>query len=211
MLLTKTEPEVWVESLSEKIRERTARVGIVGLGYVGLPLAVEFAKAGFTVTGIDLQGSKVDGINLGRSHVADIPSEEVAQLVESGKLTATSDFSVIADLDTINICVPTPLRKTKDPDMSYIVSACNQISQHLHPGTLVILESTTYPGTTDELVLPALQKPNLRIGEEFFLCFSPERVDPGNPQYRTKNIPKVVGGVTPACTQLGALVLFPSA
>jgi len=205
MLLTKTEPEVWVESLSEKIRERTARVGIVGLGYVGLPLAVEFAKAGFTVTGIDLQGSKVDGINLGRSHVADIPSEEVAQLVESGKLTATSDFSVIADLDTINICVPTPLRKTKDPDMSYIVSACNQIGQHLHPGTLVILESTTYPGTTDELVLPALQKPNLRIGEEFFLCFSPERVDPGNPQYRTKNIPKVVGGVTPACTQLGAL------
>ena len=132
MLLTKTEPEVWVESLSEKIRERTARVGIVGLGYVGLPLAVEFAKAGFTVTGIDLQGSKVDGINLGRSHVADIPTEEVAQLVESGKLTATSDFSVIADLDTINICVPTPLRKTKDPDMSYIVSACNQIGQHLH-------------------------------------------------------------------------------
>src|SRR6185312_3351734 len=205
MLLTKTEPEVWVESLSEKIRERTARVGIVGLGYVGLPLAVEFAKAGFTVTGIDLQGSKVDGINLGRSHVADIPTEEVAQLVESGKLTATSDFSVIADLDTINICVPTPLRKTKDPDMSYIVSACNQISQHLHPGTLVILESTTYPGTTDELVLPALQKPNLRVGEEFFLCFSPERVDPGNAQYRTRNIPKVVGGVTPECTRLGAL------
>jgi UDP-N-acetyl-D-glucosamine dehydrogenase len=205
MLLTKTEPEVWVESLSEKIRARSARVGIVGLGYVGLPLAVEFAKAGFTVTGIDLQQSKVDGINLGRSHVADIRSEELAELVESGKLTATSDFSVIAHLDTINICVPTPLRKTKDPDMSYIVSACNQISQHLHPGTLVILESTTYPGTTDELVLPALQKPNLRVGEEFFLCFSPERVDPGNAQYRTRNIPKVVGGVTPECTRLGAL------
>jgi UDP-N-acetyl-D-glucosamine dehydrogenase len=205
MLLTKTEPEVWVESLSEKIRARTARVGIVGLGYVGLPLAVEFAKAGFTVTGIDLQESKVDGINLGRSHVGDIRSEELAGLVESGKLTATSDFSVIADLDTINICVPTPLRKTKDPDMSYIVSACGQIAQHLHPGMLVILESTTYPGTTDELVLPALQKTNLRVGEEFFLCFSPERVDPGNPQYHTRNIPKVVGGVTPACTQLGAL------
>ncbi|HXR76523.1 MAG TPA: nucleotide sugar dehydrogenase [Bryobacteraceae bacterium] len=205
MLLTKTEPEVWVESLSEKIRARSARVGIVGLGYVGLPLAVEFAKAGFTVTGIDLQQSKVDGINLGRSHVADIRSEELAELVESGKLTATSDFSAIAHLDTINICVPTPLRKTKDPDMSYIVSACNQISQHLHPGTLVILESTTYPGTTDELVLPALQKPNLRVGEEFFLCFSPERVDPGNAQYRTRNIPKVVGGVTPECTRLGAL------
>jgi UDP-N-acetyl-D-glucosamine dehydrogenase len=205
MLLTKTEPEVWVESLSEKICARSARVGIVGLGYVGLPLAVEFAKAGFTVTGIDLQQSKVDGINLGRSHVADIRSEELAELVESGKLTATSDFSVIAHLDTINICVPTPLRKTKDPDMSYIVSACNQISQHLHPGTLVILESTTYPGTTDELVLPALQKPNLRVGEEFFLCFSPERVDPGNAQYRTRNIPKVVGGVTPECTRLGAL------
>lgn len=205
MLLTKTEPEVWVDALAEKIRARSAKVGIVGLGYVGLPLAVEFAKAGFTVTGIDLQESKVDGINLGRSHVGDIRSEEIAELVEAGKLKATSDFSVIADLDTINICVPTPLRKTKDPDMSYIVSACNQISQHLHPGMLVILESTTYPGTTDEVVLSALQKPNLRAGQEFFLCFSPERVDPGNPRYRTKNIPKVVGGVTPDCTRLGAL------
>jgi len=195
----------WIETLSSKVSNRTARVGIVGLGYVGLPLAVEFAKAGFSVTGIDLVDSKVARINCGDSYVQDISSEDLCALVETGKLCATSDFSVIADLDTINICVPTPLRKTKDPDMSYIVSACQEISKYLHPGMLVILESTTYPGTTEELVLPMLSESGLQVGQDFFLCFSPERVDPGNPKYQTRNIPKVVGGVTSACTEMGAL------
>jgi UDP-N-acetyl-D-glucosamine dehydrogenase len=193
------------EALAEKIRARTARVGVVGLGYVGLPLAVEFAKAGFCVTGIDVQDSKVAGVNAGHSYVQDVSDTVLAPLVEEKKLRATTDFSVVSDLDTINICVPTPLRKTKDPDMSFVVTACQQIAQYFHAGMLVILESTTYPGTTDELVLPMLERPDLRAGRDFFLCFSPERVDPGNPRYQTVNIPKVVGGVTPTCTDMGAL------
>jgi UDP-N-acetyl-D-glucosamine dehydrogenase len=192
------------EALANKISARTARVGIVGLGYVGLPLAVEYAKAGFTVTGIDLVESKVARINAGDSYVQDIDPAEVEALVKEGKLQATTDFSVIAELDTINICVPTPLRKTKDPDMSYIVSACQEIAKYFHPGMLAILESTTYPGTTEEVVLPMLTRPGLEIGRDFFLCFSPERVDPGNPNFQTHNIPKVVGGITPACTEMGA-------
>jgi UDP-N-acetyl-D-glucosamine dehydrogenase len=191
--------------LEEKIRTRRARVGIVGLGYVGLPLAVEFAKAGFTVTGIDISAEKTQRVNAGDSYIADIPSSTLAPLVESGKLRATGDFSAVLELDTINICVPTPLRKTKDPDMSYIVSSCQEIARHFHAGTLVILESTTYPGTTDELVLPMLSKGGLQVGHDFFLCFSPERVDPGNPRYQTANIPKVVGGCTAACTRVGQL------
>ena len=191
--------------LREKISTRTARVGIVGLGYVGLPLAVEFAKAGFSVTGIDLVDSKVARINAGDSYVQDIPGSEVSELVNSGRLSATTDFSVIRDLDTINICVPTPLRKTKDPDMSYIVSACQEIAKYFHPGILAILESTTYPGTTEELVLPLLNASGLQVGLDFFLCFSPERVDPGNPKFQTHNIPKVVGGITPECTEMGKL------
>jgi len=190
--------------LAEKIANKTARVGIIGLGYVGLPLAVEYAKAGFSVTGIDLIESKVERINAGDSYVQDIAAADVAALVETGKLRATRDFSVVAELDTINICVPTPLRKTKDPDMSFIVSACQEIAKYVHPGMLAILESTTYPGTTDELVLPMLAGSGLQVGRDFFLCFSPERVDPGNPKFQTRNIPKVVGGVTPACTKLGA-------
>ncbi len=193
------------ELLGEKIRARTARVGIVGLGYVGLPLAVEFAKAGFTVTGIDLSEEKTRSVNAGDSYVGDIPTAALGPLVEAGKLRATTDFSVVGELDTINICVPTPLRKTKDPDMSYIVSACQEIARHFRAGSLVILESTTYPGTTDEVVLPMLAKSGLKVGEDFFLCFSPERVDPGNPKYQTRNIPKVVGGVTAACTEMGRL------
>jgi UDP-N-acetyl-D-glucosamine dehydrogenase len=189
--------------LEEKIRARTARVGIVGLGYVGLPLAVEFAKAGFTVTGIDVSESKTRKVNSGDSYVGDIPSATLGPLVESGKLSATTDFAAVLDLDTINICVPTPLRKTKDPDMSYIVSSCEAMARHFHPGMLVILESTTYPGTTDEVVLPMLSKSGLEVGKDFFLCFSPERVDPGNAKYQTANIPKVVGGVTQACTEMG--------
>jgi UDP-N-acetyl-D-glucosamine dehydrogenase len=192
-------------ALTEKIANRTARVGIIGLGYVGLPLAVEFAKAGFSVTGIDLIESKVARINAGDSYVQDVPSAEVASLVEAGKLRATADFGAIAEMDTINICVPTPLRKTKDPDMSYIVSACQEIAKFIRPGTLAILESTTYPGTTDELVLPMLAQSGMQVGRDFFLCFSPERVDPGNARFQTRNIPKVVGGVTPECTRLGTL------
>jgi UDP-N-acetyl-D-glucosamine dehydrogenase len=191
--------------LEEKIRSRTARVGIIGLGYVGLPLAVEFAKAGFTVTGIDVNEAKTRSVNAGESYVGDIGNATLAELVSAGKIRATTDFSAILELDTINICVPTPLRKTKDPDMSYIVSACQEIAKHFRPGMLVILESTTYPGTTDEVVLPMIAQSGLEIGKDFFLCFSPERVDPGNAQYQTRNIPKVVGGVTPACTEMGRL------
>jgi UDP-N-acetyl-D-glucosamine dehydrogenase len=191
--------------LEEKIRSHSARVGVVGLGYVGLPLAVEFARAGFAVTGIDIIAEKVRRVNAGDSYVGDIPSAVLGPLVESGMLRATTDFRAVRDLDTINICVPTPLRKTKDPDMSFIVSSCEEIARHFHPGMLVILESTTYPGTTDELVLPLLEKSGLKVGRDFFLCFSPERVDPGNPLYQTANIPKVVGGCTAACTDMGRL------
>jgi UDP-N-acetyl-D-glucosamine dehydrogenase len=194
-----------LEALKQKIEARTARVGIVGLGYVGLPLAVEFANAGFTVTGIDVLQAKVDGLNRGESHVQDVPSAEIAKFVGEKKFNATTDFSVVRELDTINICVPTPLRKTKDPDMSFIVSAVDEIAKHFHPGLLIILESTTYPGTTDELLLPTFEKLGYKVGEDFFLCFSPERVDPGNPTYQTHNTPKVVGGVTPACTKMGEL------
>jgi len=191
--------------LAEKIRTRGARVGVVGLGYVGLPLAVEFARAGFCVTGIDLSQEKVRRVNAGDSYVGDVPSAVLGPLVESGKLRATTDYSAVLELDTIDICVPTPLRKTKDPDMSFIVSACQEIAGHFHAGMLIVLESTTYPGTTDELVLPMLSKSGLEVGRDFFLCFSPERVDPGNPQFQTVNIPKVVGGCTPACTKMGQL------
>jgi len=192
-------------ALEEKLRSKTARIGIVGLGYVGLPLAVEFAKAGFHVTGIDIQDSKVASLNSGDFYVQDVDGQTLTDLLESGHLVATTDFSVIAELDTINICVPTPLRKTKDPDMSYIVEAGRQIAMYAHPGFLVILESTTYPGTTEELLLPMFETPDYKVGRDFFLCFSPERVDPGNPLFQTVNIPKVVGGVTEACTAMGTL------
>jgi UDP-N-acetyl-D-glucosamine dehydrogenase len=193
------------EALAAKIATRRARVGIVGLGYVGLPLAVEFARAGFDVTGIDISEQKIERVNCGDSYVGDVPTATLSPLVAEGKLRATADFSVIRELDTINICVPTPLRKTKDPDMSFIVSSCQEIAKYFHPGMLVILESTTYPGTTDELVLPMLSASGLLAGRDFFLCFSPERVDPGNPKYQTVNIPKVVGGYTPECTEMGRL------
>jgi UDP-N-acetyl-D-glucosamine dehydrogenase len=193
-------------SLLEKIQSRRARTGVVGLGYVGLPLAVELAKAGFHATGIDLDDRKIQAINAGRSYIPDVATEDVRTLHDTGRLDATTDFSVVRDLDTINICVPTPLRKTKDPDMSYIVSAVESIAQHLHRGMLIVLESTTYPGTTDEVVQPLLEATGLKAGEDFFLAFSPERVDPGNPTFQTHNVPKVVGGYTPACAELaGAL------
>jgi UDP-N-acetyl-D-glucosamine dehydrogenase len=192
-------------TLKERIKNKTARVGVLGLGYVGLPLAVEFARAGFEVTGIDVQQGKVDSFNSGRSYIKDVPDEVFGPLVSSGKLKATTDFAVIEQLDTIDICVPTPLRKTKDPDMSYVVAARDGIAEHIHPGLLVMLESTTYPGTTDELILPKLEESGLKVGEDFFVCFSPERVDPGNARFQTANIPKVVGGITPTCTEIGAL------
>ncbi|HVY91848.1 MAG TPA: nucleotide sugar dehydrogenase, partial [Bryobacteraceae bacterium] len=193
------------KTLAEKIKSKTAKVGVVGLGYVGLPLAVEYAAEGYDVVGIDLNPGKTDRINAGESYVGDVPTSTMEPLVKAGKLKATTDFSAVKDLDTINICVPTPLRKTKDPDMSYIVNACEEIANYFHPGMLVILESTTYPGTTDELVRPILERNGLKAGEDFFLCFSPERVDPGNPKFQTKNIPKVVGGYTAECTEIGRL------
>ncbi len=192
--------------LHASVSEKRARLGVLGLGYVGLPLAVEFAKAGFNVTGIDVSQEKVDLFNSGHSYIKDVPDSVFAPLVASGKLRATTDFSVIRDLETIDICVPTPLRKTKDPDMSFVVAATEAIAANLHPGLLVILESTTYPGTTDELVLPRLESSGLKVGKDFFLCFSPERVDPGNAKFQTANIPKVIGGMTPVCTELGALL-----
>ena len=192
------------DDLLKKIQSRQARVGVVGLGYVGLPLAVEFANAGFTVTGIDIDEAKVAALNRGESYIQDIATAVLAPLVKAGRIAATTDFAAVAALDTINICVPTPLRKTKDPDMSYIVSSCQEVTKHFHPGMLVILESTTYPGTTNELMLPMFEQPGLKAGEDFFMCFSPERVDPGNAKFQTRNIPKVVGGITPACTEIGA-------
>jgi UDP-N-acetyl-D-glucosamine dehydrogenase len=191
-------------ALLTRIGERRARVGVVGLGYVGLPLAVEFGRAGLTVTGIDLDSRKVAAINAGESYVPDVPTEDVRTLHEAGRLNATTDFSVIRELDTINICVPTPLRKTKDPDLSYVVGATERIAEHLHPGMLVVLESTTYPGTTAELLQPMLEAGGLRVGRDVFLAFSPERVDPSNPTFNTRNTPKVVGGVTPACSHLAS-------
>lgn len=193
------------EKLAEKIKSHKAQVGVVGLGYVGLPLVVEFAEAGFTVTGIDLDRRKVDMINKGESYIQDIPTSVLKPLFDAGRIKATTDFGVVKDLDTINICVPTPLGKSKEPDMSYIVKSCESLAKNFHPGLLLILESTTYPGTTDELMLPMFEQGGLKVGEDFFMCFSPERVDPGNEKFQTKNIPKVVGGITPTCTEMGAL------
>jgi len=191
-------------ALRDRIRSKQARTGVIGLGYVGLPLAVELGKAGYTAVGIDLDARKIEAVQAGTSYIPDVKSADVAALVRAGRLSATTDFAAVADLDTINICVPTPLRKTKDPDLSYIVAATEKIAEFLKPGTLVILESTTYPGTTDEVVQPILERGGLVAGVDFFLAFSPERVDPGNPKFNTHNVPKVVGGLTPACSALAA-------
>ena len=190
------------EVLGQKLLRRTARTGVIGLGYVGLPLAVELARAGFDTVGIDLDARKVDTINRGESYIPDVPTRDVAKFQADKKLSATADPAVIEHLDTINICVPTPLRKTRDPDLSYVVSAVEMVAAHLRRGQLVILESTTYPGTTDEVVRPILEKSGLVAGRDFFLAFSPERVDPGNEKWTTRNVPKVVGGLTPECTSL---------
>ncbi len=188
--------------LLTKILSRKANIGVVGLGYVGLPLAVEFAKVGFRVTGIDSDQQKTDRINSGESYIQDVPNELVGSLVQDGKLCATVDYQILAEIDVVNICVPTPLSKTKDPDVSFIVDAAEEIARFLHRDQLIILESTTYPGTTEEIILPILDKTGLQLGSDFLLAFSPERIDPGNRKYNTRNIPKVVGGITPECTNM---------
>jgi UDP-N-acetyl-D-glucosamine dehydrogenase len=189
--------------LKNKLQNKTARIGILGLGYVGLPLAVVFADAGFTVVGIDPVAEKVDLLNKGESYILDVPTETVARLVKAGKLQATTDYAALDTLDAVSICVPTPLRKTGDPDLSYIISAAEGLAPHLHRGQVVVLESSTYPGTTRELVLSRLEDTSgLKVGEDFFLAFSPERVDPGRKDYTTINTPKLVGGITSDCTDV---------
>lgn len=191
-------------NLKAKIRDRTARIGVVGLGYVGLPLAVEFAKQGFDVTGFDVDAAKTDEINAGHSYILDVETDDVEACVTAGRLRATTDMSSLKDMDAIDICVPTPLRKTKDPDLSYVIQAVDAVKASLTRGQLVILESTTYPGTTDEVVQPALEENGLRAGVDFYLAFSPERVDPGNPNFDTRTIPKVVGGFDKLSTELAS-------
>jgi UDP-N-acetyl-D-glucosamine dehydrogenase len=190
-----------LKEFKEKIESRRARVGVIGLGYVGLPLAVEFAQAGFRVTGIDVAAGTVKGVNRGSSHIADVASADLRPLVRKKMLRATTDFRALKTVDAVSICVPTPLRKTGDPDISYIVDAVSNVSSYLHEGMLVVLESTTYPGTTTEILLPQLESSGMKAGRHFFLAFSPERVDPGRIDYTTGNTPKVLGGVTPRCGQ----------
>ena len=190
--------------LKEKIKNKTATLGVVGLGYVGLPLAVEKAKAGFKVIGFDIQKSKVEMVNAGENYIGDVVNEDLREIVTSGNLTATSDFAKVASCDCVCIAVPTPLDKHQEPDISYVKSSTESITPYLHKDMLVVLESTTYPGTTEELLKPILESSGLKCGEDFYLAFSPERVDPGNLIYKTKNTPKVVGGCTPECTDIAA-------
>jgi UDP-N-acetyl-D-glucosamine dehydrogenase len=185
--------------LVRRAEDRSAVFGVVGLGYVGLPLAVEVADAGYTVLGFDLKQAVVDGINARTSHIQDVPTARLAPLVEGGKIAATSDMSRLSEVDVISICVPTPLSKTKDPDVSFVLAAGQAVAKTVRAGQVVVLESTTYPGTTRELLQPLIESKGLKVGEDVFLAFSPERVDPGNPVWQTKNTPKVIGGVTPAC------------
>jgi UDP-N-acetyl-D-glucosamine dehydrogenase len=189
-------------SLEAAIDTRHARIGVIGLGYVGLPLATEFARAGFSVTGFDVDEWKVGQINAGCSYILDVKTDDLAEPVRAGRLRATTDMSQLRDMDVVDICVPTPLRKTRDPDLSYVVQAVDAVKAGLRPGQLVILESTTYPGTTEEVVRPALEEGGMRAGEDFHLAFSPERVDPGNEVFTTRTIPKVVGGVNAASTAM---------
>jgi UDP-N-acetyl-D-glucosamine dehydrogenase len=188
--------------LIERIEKREARLGVIGLGYVGLPLAVELGQAGFRVHGLDVDAKRVAELAAGRSYIQDVPASTVRALVRSKRLVPGTDFRVLRELDAVNVCVPTPLSKQKDPDVSFIVAASREVAKYLHRGMLVILESTTYPGTTQELILPMLEETGLKVGRDFFLAFSPERVDPGNRRFNTRNIPKVVGGVTPMCTEV---------
>ena len=191
-----------IQQLSDRILTKTAKIGVVGLGYVGLPLAVEFGEKGFRVTAMDVDQKRVESLQSGKSYIPDIPTQRLQSVLKTREFQVTSDPGFTKNMDTITICVPTPLRKTKDPDLSYIMAAVEMIRQNLHPGQLIILESTTYPGTTDEIVLPMLEETGLKVGKDFFLAFSPERVDPGNKTYSTHNTPKIIGGITPECTFL---------
>ena len=194
------------QNLKNKIMDRSAKVVILGLGYVGLPLATIFAEAGFNVVGVEPDQAKIDKLKKGESYVQDVPSEKLARLMQEGYLSATTDFSVMAQADAVSICVPTPLRKTGDPDLSYILVATDQLAKYMHPGVVVVLESTTYPGTTREILLPKLtENSELEVGEDFFLAFSPERVDPGREDWTTYNTPKVIGGITEACSEMASL------
>src|SRR5512141_2701091 len=191
------------ETIIQKLKEKKASIAILGLGYVGLPLAVVFAEAGFQVTGVDPDSRKVDSLKKGVSYIPDVKNDVVEKLVKSGFLSATTDFSVLKDMDAVSICVPTPLRQTGDPDMSFIISATEELAKYMHKGMVVVLESTTYPGTTRELLLPKLGIENgLSVGEDWFLAFSPERVDPGREDFTTLNTPKVLGGITPDCCEV---------
>ena len=193
------------DTLIRALQEKKAQIAILGLGYVGLPLAVVFGEAGFHVTGVDPDARKVEALNQGVSYIPDVTTASIEKLVKSGHLTATTDFSVLANMDAVSICVPTPLRKTGDPDMSFIMSATEELAKYMHKGMVVVLESTTYPGTTREVLLPKLgEEKGLRVGEDWFLAFSPERVDPGREDYTTLNTPKVVGGITAACSEVAA-------
>jgi len=191
-----------MSALLEKIQAKQITLGIAGLGYVGLQLAVEFARAGIRVIGIDPDPRKVSAINAGQSYIPDVPSETLSQLVAHGRLKASTDYAVLAECDAVSICVPTPLNKTRDPDMSYVIDAATQVAAYCHADFLIVLESTTYPGTTEEILLPKLQAAGWQVGQNVFLAFSPERIDPGNAHYGVRNTPKVVGGATPACTQM---------
>ena len=191
-------------TLIDKITSRTARIGVIGLGYVGLPLSVEKAKAGFKVLGFDIQSEKVAMVNRGENYIGDIVPQELTDLVASGHLSATTDFDRLAECDVVAICVPTPLDKFKQPDLSYIINSANEVGKRIHKDMLIVLESTTYPGTTEEVVKPILEKSGLKLGRDFHLAFSPERVDPGNARYKTHNTPKVVGGCTQECTRIAA-------
>jgi UDP-N-acetyl-D-glucosamine dehydrogenase len=195
-----------IDKLLSRIENKEITVGVVGLGYVGLPLAVEFGKAGIRTIGIDVNKARVDQLNRGENYIQDVKDAELKALVDAGTFTATTDFASIKHIDAVCIAVPTPLSKTKDPDITYILSVNAELEKYVHPGLIVILESTTYPGTTRELILPALEANGLKVGTDVFLLFSPERVDPGNPVYQTKNTPKVIGGVTPNCLKLGTAV-----
>lgn len=190
-----------VSSLREKIDAKTARLGVIGMGYVGLPLAIEMAAAGFHVTGFDIKAETVEALGRGISHIPDVSSEHIDKYVSAGRMEFTTDMSGMADMDVLSICVPTPLNDMKGPDLVYVRQVTDEIAKHMRPGQLIVLESTTYPGTTDEVLLPILSEGGLVVGEDFYLAFSPERVDPGNLKYQTKNTPKVVGGVTPACNE----------
>ncbi|MCC7450018.1 MAG: nucleotide sugar dehydrogenase [Anaerolineae bacterium] len=196
---------MYKQQLINRLNDRTAQIGIIGLGYVGLPLAVAFAEAGFTVIGLDVSAEKVSQLNSGSSYIPDIPTPQLAPLVKAGKLKATTSYADLRAVDAVSICVPTPLRKTKDPDMSYVINATDALAEVCHAGMLVVLESTTYPGTTDEIMIPRLTQKGLTIGKDIFLAFSPERIDPGNKKFGVKNTPKVVGGSTPDCKEVACL------